>query len=509
MAPSVNIKKIKWQFANKEHSQKLPGELAASVWEVVKKNPKRTVYRVGTYFVKVYFFYGFPGHLKRYISNGARKEWLLSKRLFEIFEHTPEPVAFGVGFGVSILVTCSVEPCMTAAQFCLTKLDATGKKKSYKVVDGFAAFITSLYDTGLIQKDFNLGNILVSDDYSRFFVVDLQYAKLKYRALTENEIAKNLSRLLPPFYLIETRYKIRFFLALTFNSPGLRSKMYSIQKQAFYLMRHQWLKKSSRKLKERSERSNLIVTSVSRGYLKNEIDSQLKNILTKNPELLFSHVIKDLKNDISSRSCIISWRGERYLFKRYNKVGFYNRFKSLFFFSFARKIWETEHLVMARKILIPGLFAAINFKKGFFNKCTYVLHEYIEEGRNIEEFLLSETITEDFLKKILLKLAGLLWIMHQSGIYFGSAGAENFLLSETQTPEIIVAGFKSIRFTSNVTDRQKMSDLKDISVSLMRFKKSFKHVGCFINHYIFLEQDWKNKNKLYFKRVINKVEREM
>lgn len=507
MAPPVNIKKIKWQFANKEHGRKFTGELAASVWEVIKKNPKRTVYRVGTYFVKVYFFYGFSGCLKRYVSNGARREWLLSRRLFELSEHTPEPVAFGAGSGVSILVTCSVEPCMTAAQFCFTKLDSTGKKKSYEIVDRFAAFITGLYDIGLVQKDFNLGNILVSDDYSRFFVVDLQYAKLECRALTENEIAKNLSRLLPPFYLVKTRYKIRFFLALTLNFPGLRKKMYGIEKQAFHLMRHQWLKKSSRKLK-RSEPLNLIATSVSSGYLKNEIDSRLKNILTTNPELLFSHVVKELKNDIGSRSCIINWRGEKYLFKRYNKIGFYNRFKSLFFFSFARKIWEVSHLVLARKISIPVLFAAIDFKKGFFDKYTYVLSEYIE-GRNIEEFLLNEMITEDFFNKILSKLAGLLWIMHKSGIYFGGAGAENFLLSESKKPEIIVAGFKGIRFTSKVTDRQKISDLKDISVSLARLKKNFRHVGSFVNHYIFLEQDWKSKNRLYFKRIINKVEREM
>jgi len=507
MAP-INIKKIKWQFASKAYCQKLPDTLSSCVWEVVKTNPKRTVYRVGTYFIKVYIFSGFSGHLKKYISNGARKEWFLSKRLFELFKYTPEPAAFGVGFGVSILVTCSVEPCMTAAQFCFTKLDAIGKKKAYKIVDGFAAFITRLYDTGFIQKDFNLGNILVSDDYSRFFVVDLQYAKLKYRALTENEIAKNLSRLLPPFYLIETRYKIRFFLALTFNFPGLRSKMYSVQKQAFHLMRHQWLKKSSRKLKERSKRLNLVSTSVSRGYLKNEIDSQLKNILTKNPELLFSHVIKVLKNDTSLRSSIINLRGEKYLFKRYNTVGFYNRFKSLFCFSFALKIWETEHLLLVREVLIPVLFATIDFKKGLFTKYTYVLQEYIEESITIENLLLKKMITESLLKKILQKLAGLLWIMHQSGICLCGAGAENFLWSENEKPEIIVVDCNNIRFVSKVTDRQKISDLKDISISLMRFEKGAGHVGCFINYYIFLEQDWKSKNKLYFKKIINKVARD-
>ncbi len=210
--PQINLSQFHWRFADKILPQTVIGQLNSSRWKAVKTHPKRIVYSAGPYFVKVYNFSGFTGFLKKKIVNGARKEWNLSTRLIAKNADIPKPIALGISQRQSVFVSTSIEPCLTAFRFTNEKWNHLNQKEKYLVVDIFSNFILRLFKAGLFQRDFNLGNILITKDYSKIFAIDLQTAKLINRPLTEKEIAKNLSYLMPCFMLVGKRIQLRFFI---------------------------------------------------------------------------------------------------------------------------------------------------------------------------------------------------------------------------------------------------------------------------------------------------------
>ena len=498
--PFINIEKISWQFADIETSETVIETLKSCKWEVVKTNPKRSVYKVGAYFAKIYSFAGLTGLIKKHLSNGARKEWLISNRLLKSFKEIVQPVAFGASSKISIFVTRSAEPCLTAADFCLNNWHRLSNKERCGITNRFAGFILRMLQSGLFQKDFNLGNILISTDHSKFYAVDLQYAQILEHSPTEQEIARNLSCLMPPFQIIENRFQIRFFLYLTNAYPKLKDYFYYIQDMAFARMRKQWLKKNPRKLKEHSIISNLICTPFARGFINRDLDSRLKDMLIKTPAFLFKYAVKDYKKNDDIQISIINWQGKKYIFKRKTIKNRSSISRCKILNSSAWKIWKKTHLISARNISTPMLFAVIDTNKKSSYQSTFILNEYLEGCDEIGKLFTAATLTYDK-KKILENLADFFWYIHQRGVYIGNAGAESFLFINTKQNRIRIIDIESVRFKKNVSSRQRFSDLKDMAASLMGLYNNRQDVLYFFNAYLKKEHLGKINHKAWLKKM--------
>ena len=498
-APLLNTAGICWKFTPQQASKSVIYTLESCLWNVVKTNPKRIVYKVGPYFVKVYNFIGFSGHFKRFFDNRALEEWKTATRLFNVFKNTPEPIAYGKSLNRVILVTRSVEPCMTASEFCSKHWKQLNKRKRYQIVDRFSNFIMHLYRSNLLQRDFNLGNILISSDYSSFFAIDLQYAKLIKKPLTEKDIARNLSFLFPPFYSIEKRYHIRFFLSLTEYFPKIRPFIYKIQDMAFAKMRRQWLKKTPRKLKENVLKSNLIITPNIKGYMQSDLDRSIKNLLINNPDHLFDYVIKDFKLSKHSKKFLIDYNNKKYVLKHYNVKNHFPMLRRMIFPSMAWKIWERAQLFSARKIPTPILLASVDLGKCTFYQGTLALYKHIPEINNLQHSLRIKSKQHE----IIHKLSALILQMHNSGIYHGNAIINNFLWIEMgKGKKIYVADLDKVKFVRKISTRQRRSDLKDIIASLIWSNKNRLLADNFFDAYLKPNPVWCNNRNIFLQKLI-------
>ena len=479
----VNLKKVRWSFNNQRHSRAVIISLN-NAWKIVKETPGRRVYSVGAYFVKVYFFKKPFGIIKRRFSDHAKKEWRLSTHIFKTFGDVPEPVAYGTCRGLSIFVSRSVEPCITAKELYFNKWSCLSKKKRRLIVDLFADFIIHLYKSGILQTDYNLGNILVSTDLSCFFAIDLQRAKHTLNTPTDRQLIKNLSFLLPPVNDIEKKYKLGFFLKLAKVFPGIKPYINDIEDSAFNKIRRQWLHKNPRKLKEESKRSNFCITPDVSGYIRNDLNAQVKKILIENPEQLFRFIIKDFKNAKRSRVSLIDCRGTRYVLKKYNVKSFLFRLRRLISPSLAWKVWKKTGLFSQRGIPTPILFASIDLGKGLSYKGTFTLYEYID-AENDAGLLKSHILNKTERELILHKLAGLLFQMHKRGIYHGDAKISNFLWTEKKgKTRFIVIDLDGVHFMQKVNKRQRLSDLKNMAASLVWWKRDPQIVDDFFDAYL-------------------------
>ena len=505
-----NTAAIRWEFAPQQVPKAVIYALESCLWNMVKTNPKRTVYKVGPYFVKIYKFIGFSGHLKRFFDNRARKEWKTANSLFNVFKDTPEPIAYGKSKNKVILVTKSVEPCMTANEFCHQHWKHFNQKKRYQIVDQFSNFIIHLYRSNLLQRDFNLGNILVSTDYSIFFAIDLQYAKLAKRPLNEKDIAKNLSCLLPPLYDLEKRYHIRFFLSLVEHFPKIRPFIYKIQNMAFAKMRHQWLKKNPRKLKESVLKSNLIITPNVKGYMQSNLDCSIKSLLMNNPDYLFNYAIKDFKESKRSRISLIDYNNKKYVLKRYNLKSYFFKLRRMIFPSMAWKIWKRTQLFSARKMLTPMLLASVDLGKRVSYKGTFALYEYIAEKKEYKKYLRTSLSIKNKRHEVINELSALILQMHNSGIYHGDTKISNFLCVEKgQNFFFYMVDLDSVRFVRKISDKQRLSDLKDIIASLVWLNKDRLIINDFFDAYLKSNPVWCNNMSIFLQKLAAKVEKQL
>jgi len=508
--PPFNTSAICWKFAPQQTPESVICALESSLWSIVKTNPKRTVYKAGPYFVKIYKFTGFSGHLKRFFDNRALQEWKTATRLFNTFKNTPEPIACGKSLNRSILVTKSVEPCMTADEFCHKHWKQFSKRERYQIVDRFSKFLIYLYRSNLLQRDFNLGNILVSNDYSSFFAIDLQYAKIAKVPLTEKDIARNLSYLLPPFYSIEKRYQIRLFLSLVEYFPKLRPFIYKIQDMAFVKMRRQWLKKNPRKLKEKVLKSNLIITPNIKGYMQSNLDCSIKSLLMNNPDHLFNYVIKDLKRSKRSKIYLIEYNNKQYVLKHYNLKSRFFRLRPMIFSSMAWKICERTELFSARKMLVPMLLASVDLGKRTSYKGTLALYEYLSGIKEYKKDMQTSLCIKNKQDEIIDKLSALIFKMHNSGIYHGNTRISNFLyVKQGGEKKIYVLNLDSVRFVRKLSARQRLSDLKDIIASLVWRAEDRLIINEFFDAYLKPNPAWCNNRDTFLQKLAAKIEKQL
>ena len=479
----VNLEKVRWSFNNQRHARAVIISLN-NTWKIVKETPRRRVYSVNAYFVKIYFFKRPFGIIKRRFFDHAKKEWRLSSQIFNTFGNSPEPVAYGTCPGLSIFISRSVEPCITAKELYFNKWSYLSQKKRWLIVDLFANFIIHLYKSGILQTDYNLGNILISTDLSSFFAIDLQRAKHTDKTPTDRQIVKNLSFLLPPVNDIEKKYKLRFFLKLAKAFPGIKPYINDIEDSAFNKIRRQWLHKNPVKLKEKSKRSNFIITPDVRGYIRNDLNARVKELIVKNPERLFRYAIKDFKNAKRSRVSLIDCRGTKYVLKKYNVKSLLFRLRRLIFPSLAWKVWKRTGLFSQRGIPTPILFASIDLGKGLSYKGTFTVYEYID-AKNDAGLFKSHILNKTERDLLLHKLADLLFQMHKRGIYHGDAKISNFLwVEKKRKTRFIVIDLDGVHFMQKVNKKQRLSDLKNMAASLVWWDRDPQIVDDFFDAYL-------------------------
>ena len=508
--PQINLSQFHWRFADKMLPQTVIGQLNSSRWKAVKTHPKRIVYSAGPYFVKVYNFSGFTGFLKKKIVNGARKEWNLSTRLIAKNADIPKPIALGISQRQSVFVSTSIEPCLTAFRFTNEKWNHLNQKEKYLVVDIFSNFILRLFKAGLFQRDFNLGNILITKDYSKIFAIDLQTAKLINRPLTEKEVAKNLSYLMPCFMLVGKRIQLRFFIFISKFFPLIKPFINDIQNWAFARKRKQWMKKTPRKIRESSRQINYFAGSITSGYIQSDVDTGIKNILMEDPGRLFEKVIKYYKKSKRSTVALIELYGQKLILKQYNLKSSFHKIRRFFSPSLAYQIWKNTHLFSARMLPTAKLAGIVDLGKGFDYLATFAIYEHINGAEKSKELLREKYLDKSERQATLRKLAKLLWRMHQSGVYHGDAKISNFLwIEKNGRTEIKVIDLDSIIFCKRVNNRQRLDDINNMAASLAWWNIGRNIGSDFLAEYIKYHQAWSKKKAFWTNRLEKKINKQL
>jgi tRNA A-37 threonylcarbamoyl transferase component Bud32 len=492
--------KARWESAPGIPHEALLRHLGEARWRPIQTKPARTVYRAGDYFVKVYRFRGLLQRLKRRWHDSAVKEWTLSRQIFGCCRGVPEPAGLGLAGDSSYFVNRSVAHCHTLGAFIARKWKGLSRGQRYQLTDDFSAFMMAIFKCGLFQTDYNLGNLLIRGETWEFFIIDMQAARIQKRGfLNTEEIAANLSFLLPVFPGIENRCKLRFFAGLTRHHPELRKHLWRIQQKAFQKMRAHWLKKGARNLKKSALRNYFDNNDGVRGYFDPSIAPSLRNYLTTKPGELFEFTEKILKHSKRAKLAAIRFEGRRYILKRYNVKGWRHRLKRLLAPSLAWRIWEANRAMEIRAIPTSRLLAAVDVGKGFGYRCSYALHAHIDgvaEGfRDLENAFHDDQRRP----RVMRRLARLTWELHQRGVHHGDLKLSNVIwpCDEKKGP-LQVIDLDAARFGQYLRDGQRISDLKNLASYFLMWDPDPAKTDLLFHAYVRLHPPWRRRrHRLY------------
>ena len=162
----------RWEFFNVADAKNILQKLQNNHWNVVKRNIRRETFDVGPYFAKIYYFSSMMAQLKKTVKMSARHEWNVTCQAYQSNLATPKPIAFGRTFNLAIIVTQKIENSITFTDFFHKNWDTINHSDKYIITDLFSTFFISLLQSGLIQKDFNWGNLLFNRVSYQIFMVD-------------------------------------------------------------------------------------------------------------------------------------------------------------------------------------------------------------------------------------------------------------------------------------------------------------------------------------------------
>lgn len=500
----------RWELAPGIRAATLLRHLGEARWRTVQTRPARTVYWVGEFYVKVYRFRGLLQRLKRKWRDPAVKEWDISRQVFACCRSTPEPAALGLARDCSYFVNRSVPACHTLGTFIDRQWEGLSRRQRYRLTDKFSTFMLAIFNCGLFQTDYNLGNLLIQDETWKFFIIDMQAARIQKRGfLHAAEIAANLSFLLPVFPGIENRCKLRFFAGLTRHHPELRKHLWRIQQRAFQKMRAHWLKKGVRNLKKSALQNYSTSNDGVQGYFAPSIAPGLRNYLTAKPDGLFEFTEKILKNSKRAKLAAICFEGRRYILKRYNVKDWRHRLKRLLAPSLAWQIWQANRAIEMRGIPTSRLLAAVDVGKGFGYRCSYALYAYIDgvpEGFRS----LQEAFTDDQKRpRVMRRLARLTWELHQKGVHHGDLKLSNIIwpCDEEKGP-LKVIDLDAARFVRFLRDGQRISDLKNLASYFLMLDPDPAKTELLFDAYVNLHLPWQHRRERLYRSFRRKTLRQ-
>ncbi len=241
---------------------------------------------------------------------------------------------------------------------------------------------------------------------------------------------------------------------------------------------------------------NYIKTSHIRGYINPDIDPALKNIILDNPDLLFQYAYENLKNSKRARLALIKFNGQKYLLKRYNLKNMFHRFRQLFRAPLSRKIWQRNHVFSDRGMLNSNLLAAVDSGAGLSYQASFAVYAYIKGASASIRTIKKYYFNEQHRKKLLSHLTRLIWQMHSRGIYHGDAKITNFIWVETcGKPRIWIIDLDGVKFKKKITNRNRLSDIKNLASSLAWWDSNIKIAEELLDAYIRLHPAWEKKRR--------------
>jgi len=147
--------------------------------------------------------------------------------------------------------------------------------------------------------------------------------------------------------------------------------------------------------------------------------------------------------------------------------------------SSARRVWEGGHALLRRSIECPRPLLFVEVSAGHNAGRQYLLAEVLPNSLRLSEFLKHQSLnrdgcpTERSWQGCLLRLAGRIRSMHESGIDHQSLSAESVLIDASSEEYRI--GFwqlDSIRLRRAVSRRQAVASLASLCSSIGRFRRS-------------------------------------
>ncbi|MBI5559330.1 MAG: hypothetical protein HY885_17030 [Deltaproteobacteria bacterium] len=213
-----------------------------------------------------------------------------------------------------------------------------------------------------------------------------------------------------------------------------------------------------------------IATARVRGYVGHALDHELRQLLGSEPDALLAHIIKDYKREKQVRVSLIDWQGKNYILKHYYVKNFRFRLRRLLLPSLAGQLWRKVSRVRERGIATPALLAAVDNGKRLFYRGTTCLYEYVHPDRD-NKTLHGEFADRGRRNEIIAQAASLLRRMHQAGIYHGDAKISNFLWVERSgRVDLHVIDLDDVRFVGQLSSRQRLNDLSNLTFSLAWFQ---------------------------------------
>jgi tRNA A-37 threonylcarbamoyl transferase component Bud32 len=501
----------RWKLAPDIHLEEFLEHLGGTCWHTVKKRPSRKVYLSGDFYIKVYFYRGLLQRLKRRWCDNAVKEWKISRQVFNCCRATPEPVALCVSRDTSLFVNRSVDPCQTLGTFIDRNWEHLTWQQRYQITDKFSAFMLEVFNCGLFQTDFNLGNLLIKDDTWEFFIIDMQAARLEKQGnLSTKEIAANLAFLLPVFPKIENRYKLRFFINILKHHPGLKEHLWFIQEKAFQKMRAHWLKKGSRNLKKSAIKNYFHNRGGINGYLDVSAEPNIQSYLRLKPDELFKFTEKILKTSNRAKLAVIQFEGRRYILKRYNLKNWRHRLKRLLAPSLAWRIWKANHLIKMRGISTSHLLAAVDVGTGAGYRCSFALYDYIDDVSEGYRHIQDSFLDDRKRPYVMRRLAKLAWELHQKGIHHGDLKASNIIWSFNEEQENLkVIDLDAVRFNRFLRDGQRIADLKNLASYFLMLDPDPAKTDLLFDEYVNLHPPWQHRRDRLYRSFRTKALRQL
>ena len=248
------------------------------------------------------------------------------------------------------------------------------------------------------------------------------------------------------------------------------------------------------------------------GYIQEDLNPGLQEIVLKNPRSLFDYSVRDFKKEKKVRVSLIKYQEKEYILKHFYVSSFRFRLRRLLLPSLAYKVWKKYTIFANHGIATPLLLAAVDGGKRIFYNGTTCLYEYVvpdKDNRKLQE----EFAVREKRRKTIWHTASLLSQMHRKGILHGDAKITNFLWLENSTKvNIHVIDLDDVKFVKELTEKQRLSDLSNLTFSLVWFKNNDAAIPrlC-LDAYLKDDESWcRNKDDFLKKlelQVVKKLER--
>ena len=470
---------------------------------LVKEAAKRKVFCCKGYYIKAFRL----GHSAiSLFRDPAGKEWKIATRL-HIGGHTAPPAAYGKSGGWSYFAASEIEGPVLESFLCeeWPRLTRTQKKRVIKL---FFQFIAGISEFGVFHLDFHLNNVIFDKRQERFALIDLHRARLFDRPLNTRERIDQLSYIMPPLWdMVRKRELLEFTSLLSQKWPELKSRKrrYGIQKSALKRMRRHWDKKGDRKILKKTIKTMHGKIVILRSEQCHEHLSDLLISFVKHPEK-FQSPENILKNSRHTLCLKISTESTKYFLKAYRSSG---NLKSICYsFKIPRvlRAWHTFWNLLMRHISTPLPLVAIHTGNPWKSIYGAMLSPWIEAG-DANTSLIKQTLKQRKQGDRLIKdLAYFLWQMHEKGVFHDDCKITNFYFNPAGKNSLTVFDLDSTRIRNAVKDKDRISDITAMCVSLEKWKIMDNITHDFLMHYIRLHMPWEKKSAILLKNLRKKVE---